>query len=70
MPARPDGPMIKGAWKGRDSHRLRKKTKRESGVSNDSRENEGQGRRQVEKVFIEPEYHGVSHSDPFKCSVG
>jgi len=37
----------------------RKKKERESGVTDDSMESEGRGRRQVEKFFIEPEYHGV-----------
>jgi hypothetical protein len=38
----------------------RKKKEKESGVTDDSMESEGHGRRQVEKFFIEPEYHGVS----------
>jgi hypothetical protein len=38
----------------------RKKKERESGVTDDSMENGEHGRKQVEKFFIEPEYHGVS----------
>jgi len=38
----------------------RKKKERDSGVTDDSMESEGRGRRQVEKFFIDPEYHGVS----------
>jgi hypothetical protein len=38
----------------------RKKKERESGITDDSMESEGHGRRQVAKFFIEPEYHGVS----------
>jgi hypothetical protein len=40
----------------------RKKKERDSGVTDDSVMSEGPGRRQVEKFFIEPEYHGVSLS--------
>jgi hypothetical protein len=47
-------------WKGGKIPKSRKKKERESGITDDSMESEGHGRRQVAKFFIEPEYHGVS----------
>jgi hypothetical protein len=58
----PDGHVWRGLWKGGKIPKSRKKKDRESGVTDDSMESDGPGRRQVEKFFIEPEYHGVSLS--------
>ena len=55
--------MWKGVWKGDKKTRSRRKKERESDVTDDSMANEGSGRRQVKKFFIEAEYHGVSISD-------
>lgn len=58
---RQEGHVWRGLWKGGKISKSRKKKERESGVTDDSMETEGQGRKQVEKFFIEPEYHGVSY---------
>lgn len=60
LPEREDGPIWKGLWKGRKIEKSRMKRDRESGATDDSMENQGRGRRHVEKFFIEPVYHGVS----------
>jgi hypothetical protein len=60
VPDIPEGHVWRGLWKGGKIPKSRKQKERESGVTDDSTESEGQGRKQVEKFFIEPEYHGVS----------
>ena len=60
LPRGQSGHMWKGVWKGGKKTRNGRKKERQSDVTDDSMGNEGSGRRQVEKFFIEPEYHGVS----------
>jgi hypothetical protein len=55
-----EGYVWRGLWKGGKISKSRKKKERESGVTEDSMEIGEHGRRQVEKFFNEPEYHGVS----------
>jgi hypothetical protein len=57
-----DGVLWRGAWKGRKGQRRNMHPDTSAELDDNSRDNAKRGRMQVEKVFIEPEYHGVSQA--------